>query len=59
MKDMTEILKNYTDIQLNKNGFTIRFDSQKHAMEAFKDLTATLKEMEKAVSEKGMGRERE
>ncbi|MBR3517938.1 MAG: hypothetical protein IKN07_13990 [Lachnospiraceae bacterium] len=48
MTDMETIFKNYTDIQLNKDGFTIKFDNSKHAMEAYKGLTETLKEIDRA-----------
>ncbi len=46
MTDFEKIFKNYTNVTLTKTGFSISFDNRQHAMEAFKELTDNLKEMD-------------
>lgn len=50
-QEFYNIFKNYKDVTLNRNGFSVSFDSPKHAMEAFKDLVDVLKTMDKNQTE--------
>lgn len=47
MNDLKEIFKDYRDVRLTKDGFSVSFDSVKDAMKAFDLLTESLKEMDK------------